>query len=88
VGSREKKLRGDFETYSGKGFSAVRTKAISRFHGHSTKSALKVRFFRDIEGFTRFRGKATAALAFEERNPFFDSKKGYEKKRHVMILPL
>jgi len=88
VGSRKKKLMGDFETKSGKGFSAVRTKTIIGLHGHLTKSALKVRPFRDIEGFTGFRGKAAAAAAFKENSPLFDPEKRQEKEGQVMILPL
>ena len=79
---------GDFETKSGKGFSAVRTKTIIGLHGHLTKSALTVRPFRDIEGFTGFRGKATAAAAFKENSPLFDPEKRQEKEGQVMILPL
>jgi len=76
VGSRKKKLRGDFEKKSGKGFSTVRTKTISGLHGHSTISTLKVRPFGGIEGFTGFRGNAAAAAAFKEKSPLFDPEKG------------
>jgi hypothetical protein len=75
VGSRKKNLMGDFETKSGKGFSAVRTKTISGLQGHLTKSALKIRPFRDIEGLTGFRGEAAATAAFKENFPLFGPEK-------------
>jgi hypothetical protein len=77
----------DFETKSGKGFSAVRTITIRGLHGHSAKPAQKVRPAGDIEGFTGFRGEAAAAAAFKKRDPFLDPEKGKEKERHIMILP-
>jgi hypothetical protein len=76
VGSRKKKLRGDFEKKSGKGFSTVRTITISGLHGHSAITALKVRPFGGIEGFTGFRRKTAAAAAFKEKHPLFDPEKG------------
>ena len=75
-GVKGEEAGGDFENMSGNGFSAVRTKTISRLNGHSTKSALKVWPLRDIERFTGCRGKIAAALAFKERNPLFDPEKG------------
>ncbi len=75
-GVKGEEAGGDFENMSGKGFSAVGTKTISGFHGHSTIPARNVRLFGDIEGFTGFRGKIAAALAFKERNPLFDPEKG------------
>jgi len=54
----------------------VRTITISGLHGHSTITALKVRPFGGIEGFTGFRGNAAAAAAFKEKSPLFDPEKG------------
>ncbi len=75
-GVKGEEAGGDFEKMSGKGFSTVRTKTISGFHGHSTISTLKVRPFGGIEGFTGFRGKTAATAAFKEKHPLFDPEKG------------